>query len=119
MDDDPNRCPYCGDPWCIYPMTGHDCPAKEKREDEQERKEMTMDPDANLEEQLQLTNIILNNDDVTQEEANRLAELVEALDAWIHKGGCLPKQWRRTEDTFIPTKLQQPHHHEEQDNEQD
>jgi len=27
------------------------------------------------------------------EQSGRLAELIEALDLWIMKGGCLPKEW--------------------------
>ncbi len=52
-----------------------------------------MDPDANLHEQIYLAEII-KTVRVTQAEAERLAELVLALDAWIKGGGFLPKRWR-------------------------
>lgn len=64
-----------------------------------------MDPDANLEEQRSLSESILEALDVDEDEevdmdavrddANRLAELVQALDQWISRGGFLPKDWRR------------------------
>ena len=68
-----------------------------------------MDPDANLKEQLEIVRDIQKvyddcNADGTftedqevhlGEQAGRLAELVEALDGWIVKGGFLPKRWRR------------------------
>jgi hypothetical protein len=72
-----------------------------------------MDPDANLAEQRRLVQQIkarLNGAwakakteaqikqverDMTYD-GTRLAELVEALDEWIIKGGFLPKRWQRT-----------------------
>lgn len=66
-----------------------------------------MDPEANLEEQRSLSESILEALDVDEDEgeevdmdavrddANRLAELVQALDQWISRGGFLPKDWRR------------------------
>lgn len=58
-----------------------------------------MDPDANLEEQLVLADILLKNRrcDVEErtENAQRLAELVVALDEWMRKGGFMPLKWAR------------------------
>lgn len=54
-----------------------------------------MDPNANLNESLALANAIIDgNDYVDAGEAERLAELVVALDDWIRKGGFLPDDWR-------------------------
>lgn len=64
-----------------------------------------MDPDANLEEQLELAQELMevNSDDMDtdalqeiEEKASRLAELVLALDEWIERGGFLPKRWVRS-----------------------
>ena len=52
-----------------------------------------MDPNANLDEQLRLANKILRSDKWTDADAERLAELVEALDGWIDRGGFLPQHW--------------------------
>jgi hypothetical protein len=66
-----------------------------------------MDPDANLREQQQLAAALLEQLDhipdawaMTTSEAadvatmaNRLAELVQALDDWIRSGGYLPNRW--------------------------
>jgi hypothetical protein len=71
-----------------------------------------MDPDANLKEQLEVAAAIqeardeYDRDSATwgsgddkewneqqAERAMRLAELVEALNEWILKGGFLPKAW--------------------------
>lgn len=63
-----------------------------------------MDPDANLTEQLELAESLkdlLENepsaerDAAVDEDAERLADLVLALDGWIAGGGFLPKRWRR------------------------
>lgn len=65
-----------------------------------------MDPDANLQEQLNIARRIIKLQDGdeadspgTIEEINhksgRLAELVLALDSWIRNGGYLPNRWRR------------------------
>ena len=58
-----------------------------------------MDPNANLEEQRR---IITSMQDGTSkdpvewaQDSQRLAELVQALDEWISKGGALPKAWSR------------------------
>lgn len=57
-----------------------------------------MDPQANLNEQLEISTRLLSSD-VDEEEtmrlAYRLAELVLALDEWIRKGGFLPDAWAR------------------------
>jgi hypothetical protein len=49
-----------------------------------------MDPNANLEEQRRIARRILDGDD---RDAERLAELVEALDEWLASGGFLPSDW--------------------------
>jgi hypothetical protein len=80
-----------------------------------------MDPDANLKEQRSLAREILARwddcaDDGTLTEsqtialafkANRLAELVEALDQWITAGGFLPAAWQRS-DTFAQQRQGKP-----------
>ena len=48
-----------------------------------------MDPNANWAETIRLARDILNDPDADADAA-RLAELVEALDGWISKGGYLP-----------------------------
>jgi hypothetical protein len=61
-----------------------------------------MDPDANLNTQRTLAARIIkrceegdaHNPAVTVD-AEQLAELVQALDEWIGKGGFLPKAWRK------------------------
>lgn len=55
-----------------------------------------MDPTANLKEQLELAREFV--DETVRypdqlENAERLSELVLALDEWIRKGGFLPEQW--------------------------
>jgi hypothetical protein len=54
-----------------------------------------MDPNANLREQKEITERMLHPDSehVDSGDAIRLAELVEALDEWIRKGGFLPSAW--------------------------
>lgn len=71
-----------------------------------------MDPNANLEEQLTIVERINACRDHANEQtgehqgfdgepcqcvddAERLAELVEALDGWIRRGGFLPDAWRK------------------------
>lgn len=51
-----------------------------------------MDPNANLTEQRRIAQRILKGS-MKDDDANRLAELVEALDEWIVRGGALPKSW--------------------------
>ena len=54
-----------------------------------------MDPNANLKEQQRLSAELLegNEDGIDPIKAYRLAELVEALDGWIRRGGFLPTDW--------------------------
>jgi hypothetical protein len=54
-----------------------------------------MDPNANLEEQRRIVARILAAETANHYDAARLADLVEALDAWISKGGFLPETWKR------------------------
>ncbi len=61
-----------------------------------------MDPNANLEELRRLVARIQaaqDRDDggaaLDNHDAWRMAELVEALDGWLSKGGFLPKAWER------------------------
>jgi hypothetical protein len=59
-----------------------------------------MDPTANLREQLEIVRAILDLEREPIEPARlriaaeRLAELVEALNGWLSRGGFLPLQWR-------------------------
>ncbi len=58
-----------------------------------------MDPDINLRSQLARARGILQAVDdgmrVYEPDAERLAELVVALDEWITKGGFLPERWTK------------------------
>jgi hypothetical protein len=56
-----------------------------------------MDPDSNLKEQLELSSSLLCCEEGADiySEALRLADLVEALDEWIKKGGFLPSAWSK------------------------
>ena len=55
-----------------------------------------MDPSANLAEQLRIAKRIIFSDGIaTPEDTYRLADLVEALHAWICNGGALPSTWQR------------------------
>lgn len=54
-----------------------------------------MDQNANLEEQRRIAADVLNGDTTDiHRNAIRLAELVQALDAWIFHRGALPKDWQ-------------------------
>lgn len=53
-----------------------------------------MDPNANLTEQLRISARIVNGRALAGD-AERLAELVEALAAWLESGGFLPQAWER------------------------
>lgn len=57
-----------------------------------------MDPDANLAEQRRLIQSMRYDMDTgrTPDEidVDRFINLVEALDAWIARGGALPKAWK-------------------------
>lgn len=52
-----------------------------------------MDPNDNLSEQLALAELIQRGN-CSEEDYDRLAELVLALDEWIRGGGFLPDVWR-------------------------
>lgn len=55
-----------------------------------------MDPDANLEEQLQLAKSLDGSSPLSERallRARRLAELVVAMDEWLARGGRLPSRW--------------------------
>jgi hypothetical protein len=57
-----------------------------------------MDPDANLQEQRRIAERLLDDNQRhdpyhREQDALRLAELVQALDEWITKGGFLPPSW--------------------------
>jgi hypothetical protein len=65
-----------------------------------------MDPDANLEEQLRIVSRLMENDytrygsmvestSARACDADRLADLVLALDEWLEKGGFLPRRWSK------------------------
>ena len=69
-----------------------------------------MDPDANLAEQMKLASSIIamideyadeygaipdDIKDAIVDDANRLAELVQALGGWVSRGGFLPAAYRR------------------------
>lgn len=51
-----------------------------------------MDPNANLAEQCEIASRILKAGDL--DDADRLAELVCALDSWLRVGGALPERWQ-------------------------
>jgi len=62
-----------------------------------------MDPNANLKEQREIAAKIIADDDrgpigalkskIDPDDAARLAELVQAMDEWLCKGGFKPKGW--------------------------
>jgi len=52
-----------------------------------------MDPDANIREQRCIAARLLDEDEVRFDDVLRLAELVQALDQWLQKGGALPREW--------------------------
>lgn len=66
-----------------------------------------MDPDANLNEQLDIARKVFSNEEAVydllpcghrvglQDAGERLAELVLALDEWLHSGGFRPRRWQR------------------------
>jgi len=56
-----------------------------------------MDPNANLEEALEIVGEMLNESEhIDVGDAVRLAELIQALDGWICQGGFLPERWDKT-----------------------
>lgn len=56
-----------------------------------------MDPDANLTELRRLVSGVLQ-DPAYEPVAVRTAELFEALDRWISRGGFLPAAWRMNDE---------------------
>lgn len=54
-----------------------------------------MDPNANLAEQRAIIARWYKKPCVSKADADRLAELVEALDGWLSSGGALPRTWER------------------------
>ena len=52
-----------------------------------------MDPNANLEEQLQLANCV-NTGEYYHDDLHRLSELIIAMNDWLSSGGCLPDAWQ-------------------------
>jgi hypothetical protein len=56
-----------------------------------------MDPDANLKEQLELANKILEGDSENwaSDNAERLAELVISLNEWLTHDGFKPRAWEK------------------------
>lgn len=58
-----------------------------------------MDPEANLQEQLQLAQSLIDayegGEDIDPEDIVRLSDLVLALNEWITKGRFLPTSWRK------------------------
>lgn len=62
-----------------------------------------MDPNANLAEQLRLAAQIIEadtDDRLRAELADRLAELVQALNEWISRRGALPDAWRHSNEAW-------------------
>lgn len=56
-----------------------------------------MDPNQNLECQLDLAKQILADENKKTDDEIALAELILDLDKWICFGGFLPKRWNRNE----------------------
>ena len=54
-----------------------------------------MDPDANLEEMLEIARTMVEDESPEAGDANRIAELLLALDGWAKAGGFLPARWTR------------------------
>lgn len=72
----------------------HECTAAAGDDRTQDRRGvMTMDPNANLREQITLASRIIYDEGANPDDAVRLAELVEALHEWIDRGGFLPDRW--------------------------
>lgn len=73
------------------------CANARSRERETREREGRMDPNANLMQQRELAEKILRMWDaegaVPAYEAEKLAELVLALDSWLLKGGAFPRAW--------------------------
>lgn len=54
-----------------------------------------MDPNANLNEMIELATEHIDADEIDQDDARRLAELVLGLDDWLVGHGFLPRRWAR------------------------
>jgi len=54
-----------------------------------------VDPDANLEEMLEIARTMVEDESPEAGDANRIAELLLALDGWAKAGGFLPARWTR------------------------
>jgi hypothetical protein len=55
-----------------------------------------MDPDENLNEQLELARKIAKAEEpIDEDEVDRLADLVLELHRWIASGGCVPSAWEQ------------------------
>ena len=54
-----------------------------------------MDPNANLDRLLELARRMADQeaDDIEEDNAIELAELILALDEWLRRGGFLPRRW--------------------------
>jgi hypothetical protein len=57
-----------------------------------------MDPNANLAEQRRIVTRVIAGDDSDAAHLARLADLVQALDEWISRGGFLPDAWQEGHD---------------------
>lgn len=68
-----------------------------------------MDPNANLRELRALASDIIDSNDrddggtIDVVDCCRLAELAQALDEWLTKGGALPSDWTRSRATALPS----------------
>lgn len=54
-----------------------------------------MDPNACLMELRELTRMVNDGEAFAERNLERIAELVEALDGWLSRGGFLPTVWQR------------------------
>lgn len=61
-----------------------------------------MDPTANLEEQLSIV-ARMSCGDGSEQDRDRLCELILALHEWMAAGGFLPRPWRRPHEVFRKT----------------
>lgn len=65
-----------------------------------------MDPNYNLKEMRELAAKMIkdyhaeDSNGIDQEDAASMAELFEALDHWLMKGGFFPKEWREANEGF-------------------
>jgi hypothetical protein len=56
-----------------------------------------MDPNETLRRLRDLSQTIIGADENESEDALALAELVQAMDGWLKRGGFLPTEWNREE----------------------